>query len=163
MATDLRADLTLAPINGDARTLERQLTTFQLALVVLDPFTNESSWLLETAGRILTHFREADIRTSFLLTSTAEEARIFLGPWAERLLVFADPERDVVGALGLDELPAFVHIRQDRAVLAVAEGWDPVEWRTVANSIAASNAWSAPTVPLPGDPTPFAGSAAVGV
>jgi hypothetical protein len=143
--------------------LEQQLTTFQLAVVVLDPFTNESSWLLESAGRILFHFREADVRIAFLLTSTAEEARQFLGPWTDRLLVFADPDRELPRALGLNELPAFVHIRQDLAVLGVAQGWDPYEWRTVAEGIAASNRWSAPTIPLPGDPTPFAGSAAAGV
>jgi hypothetical protein len=163
VATDPPADLRLAPINGDPRTLEQQLTTFQLAVVVLDPFTNESSWLLETAGRILTHFREADARIGFLLTSTAEEARQFLGPWATSLMVFADPEREFTTALELNELPAFVHIRQDRVVLGVAQGWDPYEWRAVAEGLARSNGWSAPTIPLPGDPTPFAGSAAAGV
>ena len=163
MATDPPADLTLAPLNGASRTLDQQLTTFQLAAVVLDPFTNESSWLLETAGRILTHFREADVRMAFVLTSTAEEARQFLGPWVDTLLVFADPDRAVPRALGLNELPAFVHLRQDRAVLAVAEGWDPVEWRLVADSIAKANSWSAPNLPQPGDPSPFAGSAAAGV
>jgi hypothetical protein len=162
VASDPPADLRLAPITGEERTLEQQLTTFQLAVVVLDPFTNESSWLLETAGRILMHFREADARIAFLLTCTAEEARQFLGPWAQRVVVYADPGRDFPRSLDLNELPAFVHIRQDRAVLAVAQGWDPYEWRTVAESIARANRWSAPTIPLPGDPSPFAGTAAVG-
>jgi hypothetical protein len=163
VATDPPADLTLAPINGDARTIDEQLTTFQLAVVVLDPFTNESSWLLETAGRILLHFQEADVRIAFLLTCTAEEARMFLGPWADRVLVFADPDREFTKALDLNELPAIVHVRQDRAVLAVAQGWDPYEWRQVAASIARSNSWSTPQVPGPGDPSPFAGSAAAGI
>jgi hypothetical protein len=163
VATDPPADLTLAPVNGEPRTIDQQLTTFQLAVVVLDPFTNESSWLLETAGRILSHFSEADARIGFLLTCTAEEAKQFLGPWAQRVLVFADPDRNFPKAVGLNELPAIVHIRQDRVVLAAAEGWDPVEWRAVAESIAAANSWSAPHIPLPGDPTPFAGSAAAGV
>jgi hypothetical protein len=163
VATDPPADLTLAPINGAARTIDEQLTTFQLAVVVLDPFTNESSWLLETAGRILLHFQEADVRIAFLLTCTAEEARMFLGPWVDRVLVFADPDREFTEALGLNELPAIVHIRQDRAVLAVAQGWDPYEWRQVAASIATSNSWSTPQIPGSGDPSPFAGSAAAGI
>jgi hypothetical protein len=162
VATDPPADLRLSPITGEERTLEQQLTTFQLAMVVLDPFTNESSWLLETAGRILFHFREADVRIAFLLTCTAEEARQFLGPWTQRVLVFADPGRDLPRAIDLNELPAFVHIRQDRTLVGVAEGWDPHEWRLVAEGIAAANRWTAPTIPLPGDPTPFAGTAAVG-
>lgn len=162
MATDPPADLQLTPINGDGQTIDVWLKTFQLALVVLDPFTNESSWLLETAGRVLTHFKEADCRTSLLLTSTADEARQFLGPWADRLLVFADPDRTAVQALGLNELPAFLQIRNDRNIVASAEGWDPVEWHNVAGSIAKANSWSAPLIPEAGDPSPFAGSAARG-
>ena len=162
MATDPPADLQLAPINGDSRTIEEWLTTFQLAVVVLDPYTNESSWLLETAGRVLTHFTGADCRVAFLVTGPAEDARAFLGPWADRLLVFADPQRAAVQALGLNELPAFVHIRQDGVVVGVAEGWDPLEWREVANGIARYNSWSAPLIPESADPTPYAGSAAAG-
>lgn len=162
MTTDPPADLTLAPITGAPRTIDQQLTTFQLAVVVLDPFTNESSWILDTAIRILEHFREASARIALLLTCTPDEARQFLGPWADRLLTFADPDRDVVKALGLNELPAFVHIRQDRAVLGAAEGWDPAQWREVAQGLAAANSWSAPLIPQPGDPSPYAGSAAAG-
>jgi len=162
VATDPPADLTLAPINGDARSIEEWLTTFQLAVVVLDPFTNESAWLLETAGRILTHFRGADCRVCFVLSSTADEARQFLGPWADKVLTFADPDREVVKALGLNELPAFVQIRQDRSIAGAAEGWDPYEWRAVAEGLAANMSWSAPLIPAAGDPTPYAGSPAAG-
>ncbi|MDQ2651048.1 MAG: hypothetical protein M3Z03_16030 [Actinomycetota bacterium] len=160
--TDPPADLQLTPINGDAQPIDAWLTTFQLALVVLDPFTNESSWLLETSTRILTHFNGADCRTSLLVTGTADEARQFLGPWADRFLTFADPDRAAVKALGLNELPAFLQLRLDRHIEAAAEGWDPVEWRTVANSLAKANSWTAPLVPDVGDPSPFAGSAAAG-
>ena len=55
MTTDPPADLVLEPINGEARTIAEWLTTFQLAAVVVDPFTNESSWLLDTAGRVVAH------------------------------------------------------------------------------------------------------------
>lgn len=138
------------------------LTTFQLAAVVLDPFTNESAWLLETSGRILLHFTGADCRACFIVTGTADEARQFLGPWADKVLTFADPEREAVKALGLNELPAFLQIRGDRNVAAVAEGWDPLEWRVVANALAKNMSWSAPLIPAQGDPSPYAGSSAVG-
>lgn len=163
MATDPPADLVLTPLKGDGRTIAEWLTTFQLAAVVLDPFTNESSWLLETTGRILTHFTGADCRTAFVVTGTADEARQFLGPWADKVLTFADPDRAVVKGLGLNELPAFVQVRGDRAVAAAAEGWDPMEWRNVASSLAKAMSWSAPLIPAAGDPSPFAGSAATGV
>ena len=105
MATDPPADLLLAPINGEPRTIAEWLTTFQLAAVVLDPFTNESAWILDTAGRVLLHFREADCRVAFIVTGTADEARQFLGPWADKVLTFADPDRAVVRGLVLNELP----------------------------------------------------------
>jgi hypothetical protein len=162
VATDPPADLTLAPINGEPRTIEEWLTTFQLAAVVLDPFTNESSWLLETTGRILLHFKEADCRVAFIVTGTADEARQFLGPWADRVLTFADPDRAFVKAVGLNELPAFLQIRGDRKVAAAAEGWDPAEWRVVAASLAKNMSWSTPLIPAVGDPSPYAGSAASG-
>ncbi|MET0728018.1 MAG: hypothetical protein ABWZ76_06935 [Acidimicrobiales bacterium] len=162
MATDPPTDLALTPINGDPRMIGEWLTTFQLAIVVLDPFTNESSWLLETSGRVLTHFNEADCRAAFLVTGTADEARQFLGPWADKLLTFADPDRVAVKALGLNELPAFLQIRGDRKVAGAAEGWDPLEWREVANALAKDMSWSTPLIPEEGDPSPFAGSSAVG-
>jgi hypothetical protein len=162
MATDPPADLVLEPINGEPRTIAGWLTTFQMAAVVLDPFTNESSWLLDTAGRVLLHFREADCRVAFIVTGTADEARQFLGPWADKVLTFADPGRATVRALSLNELPAFVHIRGDRTVAAAAEGWDPEQWRKVAESLAENNSWSTPLIPANGDPSPYAGSAAAG-
>jgi hypothetical protein len=160
VATDPPADLSLAPINGEAQTIASWVTTFQLAAVVLDPFTNESSWILDTAGRVLLHFREADCRVAFVITGTADDARQFLGPWADKVLTFADPERAVVRAMGLQELPAFVQVRGDLHLAASAEGWDPAEWRAVADSLAANMSWSTPLIPDVGDPSPYAGSAA---
>jgi hypothetical protein len=131
-------------------------------VVVLDPYTNESSWLLETAGRVLLHFGGADCRAAFVVTGPAEDAKAFLGPWADKVLTFADPDRAAVKALGLNELPAFAHIRQDLKVAGAAEGWDPMEWREVAQGLAKNNSWSAPLIPAATDPTPYAGSAAAG-
>jgi len=130
--------------------------------VVLDPFTNESAWIIDTAGRLLTHFREADCRVAFIVTGTADDARQFLGPWADKVLTFADPERATVKGLGLNELPAFVQVRGDLHLAASAEGWDPQEWQQVAASLAENMSWSAPLVPAQGDPSPYAGSAAAG-
>lgn len=162
VATDPPADLMLTPLKGEPRSIAGWLTTFQLAVVVLDPFTNESSWLLETAGRVLTHFTGADCRAAFVVTGTDDEARQFLGPWTDKVLTFADPDRAFVKALSLNELPAFVQIRGDRHVAASAEGWDPIEWRAVAGSLAKNMSWSAPLIPAEGDPSPYAGSAATG-
>lgn len=162
MATDPPADLSLAPLKGEPLSIADWMVTFQLAIVVLDPFTNESAWLLETSGRILTHFTGADCRVAFLVTATADEAREFLGPWADKVLTFSDPDRRAVKAMGLNELPAFVHIRQDLHVVAAAEGWDPLEWRAVAHGLAKNMSWSAPLIPANGDPSPYAGSRAAG-
>ena len=49
----------LQPLKGDARPLREWLTTFHLASVVIDPFTNESAWILETAARVLHQFADA--------------------------------------------------------------------------------------------------------
>ena len=86
----------------------------------------------------------------------------FLGPLAEEFLVFADPDRNAVKALGLTELPAFVFIRVDGTVPAAAEGWNPAEWRAVAELIAETTSWVRPTIPGTDDPGPFVGSPALG-
>jgi hypothetical protein len=67
----------------------------------------------------------------------------------------------VVKSLGLETLPAFVFIRVDCTVPAAAEGWHPAEWRSVAETIAATTAWQAPDIPLVGDPGPFRGTPAL--
>ena len=101
------------------------LTTFHLASVVLDPYTNESSWILRSATRILEQFRSSHARINFIVTAGAEDARAFLGPLTEEYLVFCDPDRSAVKAMGLTELPAFVFTRVDGAVAAKTEGWQP--------------------------------------
>lgn len=162
VATDPPGDLQLAPLDGEPRSLDGWLTTFHLAAVILDPYTYESAWLLETAGRILSDFRGADCRIALVVTADADDAREFLGPWAAQILTFADPDRDLVKALGLNELPAFVHLRQDRSVAAVAEGWDPPEWREATSELAKAMSWTRPPIPRAGDPQPYAGSPALG-
>ena len=155
-------DLVLAPLGGEPRKLEEWLTTFHLASVVLDPYTNESSWILATAARILEGLRGADARVNFLVTAAADDAKTFLGPLADQFLVFVDPDRTAVKALGLNELPAFLFIRVDGTVAAVAEGWTSASWRAVADAITAMTAWRSPDIPVIGDPGPFHGSPALG-
>lgn len=162
MPTDVSPDLTLTPVTGEARPIEQWTTNFHLAVVVLDPFTYESAWILETAGRILREFAPADCRCCWLVTGTAEEARQFLGPWAQEFLTFTDPDRSIVEAFGLEVLPAFVHVNQAPAVESSAEGWDPLAWRAVADELARYMGWYRPEVPGSGDPAPFAGSPARG-
>jgi hypothetical protein len=162
VAVDPPGDLKLAPLHGEPRALTDWLTTFHLVVVVLDPFTYESAWILDTAGRLLTDYTGADCRVGFLVTGDDEEARQFLGPWASRLLTFADPERELVKALDLQRLPALVHIDLDCHVAGVAEGWHPLEWRAVFAGLSRVMSWTRPAVPAPGDPAPFDGSPALG-
>jgi len=155
-------DLMLSPLGAEARPLEDWLTTFHLATVALDPYTNESSWILPTATRVLEGLRGSDARVNFLVTADESDTKAFLGPLVDRFLVFTDPDRVAVKALGLTELPAFLFIRVDGTVTAATEGWSALAWRAVADTVAAATAWSAPDIPLVGDPGPFHGSPALG-
>ena len=154
-------DITLTPLAGEAKTLRQWLTTFHLGTVVLDPYTNESSWILETAVRIMRQFSGAAIRVNFLITCEAEDARAFLGPYADEFIVFCDPTRSTVKALGLTELPAFLVIQSDGSIPAAAQGWSAADWKEVAAKIASLTAWSKPTIPAAGDPGTFRGTPAL--
>jgi hypothetical protein len=162
VAVDVPSDTPFTTLSGDTRPIEEWTTTFHLALVVLDPFTYESAWILDTGGRILRTFAEADCRTAFVVTCDADAARDFVGPWADELLVFVDPDRVAVKGMGLDTLPAFVHINQANQIETKAEGWDPDAWRAVAVNLADRMSWRRPTIPDPADPAPYAGTPALG-
>lgn len=154
--------LQLDPLGAEARPLAEWLTTFHLASVVLDPFTNESSWVLPTAARIMRGFAGAAVRVNFIVTANDDDAQAFLGPLAKEFLVFTDPDRSIVRGLGLSSLPAFVFLQSDGSVAAHAEGWDPMAWRKVAKTIAEITSWSVPAIPAPGDPASFHGTPALG-
>jgi hypothetical protein len=158
---DIPAGTPLHPIGNETVPIEEWTTVFHLAFVVLDPFTLESSWILETASRVLRNFAEADCRVAFLLTCTDDEARQFLGPLTSEFLAFTDPDRLTVKAMGLELLPAFVHVNISNVVEAKAEGWEPDEWRAVAEELAVTMSWLRPEIPVATDPVPFAGTAAV--
>lgn len=150
--------MTLTPLSGEARPLSEWTTTFHLALVVLDPYALESSWIIDTAVRILREYSPADVRTAFLVTASVDDARTYLGPLADEFLAFADPDRTATRALGLSTLPAFVHVNLACRVEAAAEGWNPAAWSEVAANLSARLDWTVPEIPAAGDPTPFAGS-----
>ncbi len=158
----LPADLELHPIGGEARSLEEMISFFHLVVVAIDPYTYESSWILPTAGRILTDFEEADCRVAWLVTAPEDDATAFLGPWADRILTLCDPDRTAVAALGITEIPALVHIGTDRTVVGRADGWEPTEWRSVTDHLATMMSWSRSIFPKPGDPAPFRGTPADG-
>ncbi len=161
MASNPSLDVVLTALDGESRPLEEWLTTFNLASVVLDPYTNESSWILKTAARILNGFRGADVRVNFIVTCGADDAKTFLGPLADEFLVFCDADRAFVKSIALETLPAFVFVSMDGHVAAAAEGWNSTEWRKVADRIAHATAWSRPTIPANGDPVPFEGTPAL--
>ena len=160
--TDVPADVQLTPLKGSPRTIAEWTTTFHLAIVALDPYTLESSWILETAGNILRRYAEADVRVAFLTTCSVEEAVRFMGPLGEEFLVFADADRVAVKAFGLESLPAFVHINQHHQVEVAAEGWDPEGWRLVAENLSDRMGWTVPLIPDNGDPSPFTGTPVAG-
>jgi hypothetical protein len=161
VASNPSLDVVLSALEGETRPLEEWLTTFNLACVVLDPYTNESSWILKTAARILDGFRGADVRVNFVITCGPDDAKAFLGPLTDEFLVFCDPDRTFVQSLGLTTLPAFVFVSMDGNVAASAEGWNGVEWRKVSDTIAKATAWSRQTIPAGGDPVPFTGTPAL--
>ncbi len=159
-AVQLDVELTALAPRARPRPLEDWLTMFPLAPVVLDPYTEQSARILRTARRILVNYQGAGCRTCWVLTCDADGARRYLGEWAQDVLTFIDPDRRVVGALGLDLLPAFALIRQDGTVAAQAQGWTPASWRAVAEAVSAITEWKRPLIGGDEDPEPFAGTRA---
>ena len=133
-----------------------------LLFVALDPFTNESAWILDTGVRLLNTFIQSDCTVAWLVTGSPDECRAFLGPWADRITTFSDPDRTVVKSLGLESLPALVHLAMDATVIAAAEGWHPREWAAVTNGVARAVSWTGPHLPGPKDPAPYDGTPALG-
>ena len=160
VVTTVPLDLQLDALGGKARPLEDWLTMFPLAPVVLDPYTHESAWILHTARRILVTYAGAGCRTCWIVACGPDDAKRFLGPYADELLTFADPERAAVDALGLQSLPAFMLVLQDGSVAASAEGWHPAEWRAVAEAVSDLTEWNRPVIGDGDDPAPFSGTPA---
>ena len=161
---DPSSDIILATDSGDEQTLSQWLTTFNMLAVVVDPYTYQSGWILPTADRLFAHYEEADIRCAFIVASDGDGARQYLGKFAPRSLVLVDPNSTFIGSLGLDRLPALVHIGQNATVLGSAEGWDPAEWSKVILGVESAMDWrSRPLIPTSTDPGRFEGTPALGV
>ncbi len=151
MAKNPDPTLTLATTKGVERTLDDWTTMFQLCLVVL-PGRAEASSYLPIARRIFATFGDSDATCAYLVEGSAEVARRILGEDEAREVTFADPDGAVVKSLGLERLPAFVQLRQDTSVGAVAEGWDPKLWQQAVRELAKAMAWTVPEVSGKGDP-----------
>jgi hypothetical protein len=163
VAANPSTDLQLTALNGKAYPLSAYLIQYQLLAVVLDPFTNESAWVLKTAARVLEQFDQADCRVAFVVAGAdADQCKQFLGPYANRILTFPDPDRSIVGSFAFETLPAIVHVDNSGAVVNAAEGWDPDAWQAVTDVLAREMRWTGPVLPAPGDPVPFAGTPARG-
>jgi hypothetical protein len=142
--------LMLSSSKGVTRSLDDWSTMFQLCLVVL-PARAEATVYLPVAERIFATFGDSDCNCAYVVPASAEVARRLLGPDV-RELTFVDPDGALVASLGLERLPALVHLRQDTTVGAVAEGWNPAEWQRAVREIAKAMAWTVPEVAGSGDP-----------
>ena len=144
-------------------TLSELLTTFHLASVVLDPYTNESAWILKTAARILEEFRGADVRVNFVVTADEAGAREFLGPLVERVPRLRRPRsgRSCAGS-GLHELPAFVFHPRRRRGAGCRRGLGPVcVARRRRGDRRGHRLAARRDIPEPGDPGRFRGTPAL--
>jgi hypothetical protein len=162
VATAPSVDVELASASGESRPLNDWLVTFPLALGVVDPYTHESAWLLDTIARVFRVFAGSDCRVAWLVTGPADDAKRFLGPLGDEFLTFVDPERTLVKSLDLALLPAFVVIRQDGSLLGAAESWDPPAWHAVADDLTQLTSWSKLSIPGPSDPVAYPGTPALG-
>jgi hypothetical protein len=148
--------LKVTSLKGVTRTLDDWATMFHLTLVILPGRPEASAWV-PVGRRIFRVFRDADCRAAYCVTGTPAVARRILGDAANEAVVFVDSDRTLVQSLGLERLPAFVHLAQDTSLVAAAEGWNPREWQEVARAVGKAMAWSVPEVSGPGDPPAMAG------
>ncbi len=156
MAKSPDPSLKLTSLKGVTRTLDDWATMFHLTLVILPPQPDASAWV-PVARRIFRVFGDADSRAAYCVVGAPAVARRILGDAADEALVFVDPDRALVQSLGLERLPAFVHLAQDTSLVAAAEGWEPREWQEVARAVGKAMAWSVPECAGPGDPAPTPG------
>jgi hypothetical protein len=156
MARNPDLTLKLTSSKGVTRTLDDWSTMFHLCLVIL-PDRPEASVFVPIARRIFATFGDADCRVAFVVTGNAYVAARVLGKAETEVLTFCDPDKEFVNSLGLERLPAFVHLRQNTTVVAAAEGWDVHEWQRVVREVGKALAWTYPEVGRPGDPPAFRG------
>ena len=128
--------LAMTSLTGATRTLDDWTTVFNLALVML-PDRPEARAFLPVIERIFATFGDSDVRTVVCVPSTAAitppDPRRRRRPVAR---VRGSRRPRSPKSLGLERLPAFVHLRQDTTLVAAAQGWSPTEWQRVADEVA---------------------------
>jgi hypothetical protein len=157
MAKNPDPTIKVSTSKGVTRTIDDWSTMFHLCLVILPARPEATDWL-PVARRIFATFGDADCHTAFVVAGPESVAERVLGDQEEAAaMTFVDPDLELVRGLGIERLPAFVHLRQDTTVVAATEGWDPREWQRVAREVGRALAWTVPEVSGPGDPPRHAG------
>jgi hypothetical protein len=156
VAQNPNPQLALTSYKGVTRTLDDWATVFNLAIVLL-PDRPEASSFVPVVERIFATFGDSDVRTIVCVPSTAAITKRILGNDVGRWLVWCDADGALPASLGLERLPAFVHLRQDTTLVTAAQGWSPTEWQKVADEIARRQHWTSPVVSGRGDPAPTPG------
>jgi hypothetical protein len=156
MASNPNPQLPITSYTGTTRTVDDWATVFQLGIVVL-PDRPEGAEFVPVIERIFATFGDSDLRTIVCVPTTPAIARRILGDAIDKWLVWCDSDRAFVQSLGLDRLPAFVHLRQDTTLVTAAQGWSPTEWQRVADEIGRQQHWTSPVVAGRGDPAPTPG------
>ena len=151
MAKNPDPTLPLTSLAGTTRTLDDWTTMFHMVLVVLPDRPEGAQWV-PIGERIFATFGDSDAKVAFLVPGPAPMANRLLEQGSGKYSVYLDPDRALIASLGLERLPALVHLRQNSTLANVAEGWDAPEWQKVARAIAKAMAWTTPSVARPGDP-----------
>jgi hypothetical protein len=143
--------LQLTSITGVTRTLDDWATMFNLAIVLLPARPEASAWV-PVIDRMYATLGDSDVRTIVCVAANASITRRIIGDAADRWLTFCDPDQALATALGLERLPAFVHLRQDTSLVEAAQGWSVSEWQRVADDVARKEHWTSPRIAAPGNP-----------
>lgn len=146
--TDI-ASIPLTTPAGQLHTVGGLTTLFDLCLVVLDGLRpGEARTLEPVIDRIDRTLSGADCTVGVLAVGIdGTDAASMLGPLAERVAVFADPEGTSAGALGVTAGPALVWVSTEPAVRAAVSGSDGATWRPVLAELARRLAWTRPLMP----------------
>ena len=156
MARNPDPALPLTSLKGVTRTLDDWATVFNLAIVLLPPRL-EARAFVPVVERMFRTLGDSDARTCICVSGAPLVARRLLGDAADEWLVFCDPESTLAASLGLERLPAFVHLRQDSTLVQAAQGWSVTEWQRVSDEIARLQHWTSPVLAAPGNPPPTPG------
>ena len=156
MAQNPDPSLELTSITGVTRTLDDWATVFNLAIVLLPDRPEAAAWV-PVIDRMYATLGDSDVRTIVCVSAGVSITRRILGDASSRWLTFCDDGHRLASALGLERLPAFVHLRQDTSLVSAAQGWSPSEWQRVADEIAQKQHWTSPRIAAPGNPRPTPG------